>query len=347
MAYKKVDEDSLTSVADAIRRKAGTTAKLNFPTGFTSAIQSIQTGDTGITPTGEINISENGTYDVTEYASANVAVPSKEPNIQSLNITENGTYTATGSVNGYSPITVNVPTESDFELQTKSITPSETAQTVTPDSGYDGLSSVFVGAISKTYVGSGVSRKSAQTYTPGTSDQTIASGQYLSGVQTIKGDANLKAENIADGVSVFGVVGSFAGSSGGGGLPSGISALATGTFTPDKDYSSSVDVEHDLGVAPNFFFWMVGTDLSSKKVNGLNIGGAMIRKTHYNSSSIKYITSYFYRGYNSSGTIGGAQTAATSNYLTETTCRIFCNSTYKLLNGHTYRWVAGVIDGIN
>lgn len=53
-----------------------------------------------------------------------------------------------------------------------------------------------------------ISSKSAQTYTPTTSDQTIASGQYLSGAQTIKGDANLAPVNIASGVQIFGVTGS-------------------------------------------------------------------------------------------------------------------------------------------
>lgn len=56
------------------------------------------------------------------------------------------------------------------------------------------------------YTGS-IASKSAQTYTPNTSDQTIASGQYLSGAQTIKGDANLVASNIAKNVQIFGVTG--------------------------------------------------------------------------------------------------------------------------------------------
>lgn len=49
--------------------------------------------------------------------------------------------------------------------------------------------------------------KSAQTYTPTTSDQTISASQYLSGAQTIKGDANLTAANIASGITIFGVAG--------------------------------------------------------------------------------------------------------------------------------------------
>lgn len=57
---------------------------------------------------GTLSISSNDTYDVTNYASASVLVPSTAPNIQSLSITSNGTYTASGGVDGYSPITVNV-----------------------------------------------------------------------------------------------------------------------------------------------------------------------------------------------------------------------------------------------
>lgn len=108
---------------------------------------------------------------------------------------------------------------SGASLQSKTVNPSESAQTIKADYGYDGLSQVTVNAISKTYVGSGVTKKAAATYTPGTSDQSIASGQYLSGTQTIKGDANLVAGNIKSGVSIFGVTGTYTGggSSGGNG----------------------------------------------------------------------------------------------------------------------------------
>ena len=100
-----------------------------------------------------------------------------------------------------------IPEATEPKLQAKSATPSETAQTVKPDSGYDGLSQVSVGAISKTYVGSSVPKQAAQTITPGTADKTIESGRYLTGAQTIKGDANLVAGNIKSGVSIFGVDG--------------------------------------------------------------------------------------------------------------------------------------------
>lgn len=54
----------------------------------------------------------------------------------------------------------------------------------------------------------------AKTVTPGTADQTAAaSGVYTTGAVTVKGDTNLKAENIASGVSIFGVAGSLAASS--------------------------------------------------------------------------------------------------------------------------------------
>lgn len=52
----------------------------------------------------------------------------------------------------------------------------------------------------------------AKTVTPGTSNQTaVASGRYTTGAVTVKGDANLVPENIAEGVSIFGVQGTLSG----------------------------------------------------------------------------------------------------------------------------------------
>ena len=166
-------------------------------------------------------------------------------------------------------------TQTPVMLQAKTgINPTSSSQTITPDTGYDGLSSVQINAasgggtavsdttavavdvlsgkyfhiadgtkvqgtiVSKTssdvttssnvvtipagHYASQVQKtvgtaQAAQTITPTTSDQTIASDKYLTGTQTIKGDANLVAGNIKKDVSIFGVTGSYEG--GGGGSP--------------------------------------------------------------------------------------------------------------------------------
>ena len=58
--------------------------------------------------------------------------------------------------------------------------------------------------------------KGSETITPGTYSKTIQSGRYLSGTQTILGDSNLVSGNIKSGVTIFGVSGTYAGSSTGG-----------------------------------------------------------------------------------------------------------------------------------
>lgn len=51
--------------------------------------------------------------------------------------------------------------------------------------------------------------KVAETIIPSTSDKVISNGQYLSGAQTIRGDANLIPANIATGKTIFGVAGTY------------------------------------------------------------------------------------------------------------------------------------------
>lgn len=91
------------------------------------------------TPTATKPITANGEYDVTKFAKVAVAVSGEAPTLQS-----------------------------------KNVTPSTSEQTVTPDSGYDGLSQVTVGAV----------QIQEKTVTPGTSEQTVTpdAGKYLSKV---------------------------------------------------------------------------------------------------------------------------------------------------------------------
>lgn len=118
------EHSTLTSlfsdIADSIRAKTGSQETIVADT-FPDAIDAIPTG---ITPTGTINISSNGDFDVTNYASAAVDVqisadiatesscivlPSTGNGVtlQTLSVTQNGTYSAPSGV-AYDEVDVSV-----------------------------------------------------------------------------------------------------------------------------------------------------------------------------------------------------------------------------------------------
>jgi hypothetical protein len=78
-----------------------------------------------------------------------------------------------------------------------------------------------------------ISSKAAATITPGTTNQTIAAGQYLSGAQTISGDADLAAANIKKDINIFGVTGTFTCM-----LEAGDFAIGSATTTQEWDASA-------------------------------------------------------------------------------------------------------------
>ena len=103
------------------------------------------------------------------------------------------------------------PVGPSINNQDKIVTPTEFKQYITADAGYTGLGTVAVNAISSTYIGSSVTKKTAATIMPSTKNQEIPTNTYLIGKQTILGDTDLIADNIKSGVQIFGVTGSYVG----------------------------------------------------------------------------------------------------------------------------------------
>ena len=114
----------------------------------------------------------------------------------------------------------------------KTVTPSTSSQTAVASGRYT-TGAVTVAAIPSTYV-KPTATKGATTYTPKTSNQTIAAGTYCSGVQTIKGDANLVAGNIKSGVSIFGVTGTYEGSGGSTDVEDSLATRTVTSYTNDR-----------------------------------------------------------------------------------------------------------------
>ena len=84
-------------------------------------------------------------------------------------------YTAHDAAGNAVTGTYTAPT---FSTQQKTATPSETAQTITPDSGYDGLSQVSIGAIDSDYVGSGIDQRDSTDLTASGATVTAPAGYY-------------------------------------------------------------------------------------------------------------------------------------------------------------------------
>lgn len=122
-------------------------------------------------------------------------------------MTEVGYYTMYESGAGTTEVSIIVPNQDDKEIYTVK----------------NGEITEVGGDIPSDYVGPDVPTVEETTIVPSITDQTIESGQYLLGQVTVKGDANLVAENIKEGVTLYsGTSGQIVGTcASGGGAASG------------------------------------------------------------------------------------------------------------------------------
>ena len=165
---------------------------------------------------------------------------------------QNSTITSEAPYDAMQKVTLNIA----IPEQEKTVSPTETSQTVTPDT-HKVLSKVTVSPISPTYVGSAIPRQPAKTITPAsTSQMAIRGGSYATGTiyvdpvptemkvadlsmasgnqvisntsgkymtsVTIKKPSTLIPSNIKKGVDIGGIVGTF-----GGGVDLPFTKLAT------------------------------------------------------------------------------------------------------------------------
>ena len=140
-------------------------------------------------------IASKSSSDITA-SGATVTVPAGYYGSQSSKSVTSGSATAPATISGTSA-TLSTGSNTITLSKTVSVTPVVSAGYVS--SGTAANSSVSLTAT--------VTTKAAATITPGTSAQTIAAGTYLTGAQTIAGDADLVASNIKSGVEIFGVTG--------------------------------------------------------------------------------------------------------------------------------------------
>lgn len=267
-----------TDIADAIRSLKGTTASIvadDFPDEI-NAIPKKSSSD--LTASGATVTAPAGYY--ASAASKSVAAGSAATPATTIS------STPTISVSSVGLITAS-------NSKTQSVTPTVSA-------GY--VSAGTAGTI--TVSGSQTRQlltKATETFTPGTTDQTIAKNVWTTGVQTIKGDANLVAENIAEGVTIFGVTGTHKG----GGIKIPVFEPVTVPFNTGYSCQKMSYTRCSYGGNPDLF-WFHGNNVlyssedgetwtyrgasGSQNIVHVEFDSAFSRFVTYNGSYVRYST---------------------------------------------------------
>lgn len=205
------NSDDLKTVADAIRGKTGGTSTIEYPSGFATAIASIgadcnaTAGDVRNGKTAYVGNAKI-TGNMTEKAAATYDVSSSDQTI-SANQYLTGAQTirrvvtsniAAGNIK--KGVVVKVGDAADDDR----ITAVTGTYTSDANAAAGQILNGYTAYVNGSKITGNIPSQGATTYNASTSDQTISSGRYLSGNQTIRRvtTTNLSAANIKKGVTV-------------------------------------------------------------------------------------------------------------------------------------------------
>ena len=185
MANVIVDKTKLDYLANAISAKSGEPLTLTLDE-MVDAVDGIETGGGGITPTGNIDITSAGTTDVTNYATATVPSALYDSGFTSGYTTESGSRKwqphAYVDVDASGWIDNNISiygTKYNAIPTGTSVTPTESAQTI-GGANYMMEGAVTVNAIPSNYVGSGITRRDSTDLSASGATVSVPSGYYAS-----------------------------------------------------------------------------------------------------------------------------------------------------------------------
>ena len=235
-----------------------------------------------IIPSGSLPINQNGTVDVTSYASVVVSVSSPGVN-----------------------------------LETKTVTPTESETTYTPGTGYDGFSSFTVNAISSTYVGSGINRRSSTDLTVSGATITAPAGYYGSSASASVSSMTLPTSASSSAVS-------------------GYTSKATISRSTSNQYINiptgynSVGAYYLISATPN------GSVTAPSTISGTSATVSTGTNTLTLSKSVSVTPNVTTAGYISSGTAGTSTVSLTASITTLGATTYNTSSSNQTISSGTY-----------